>query len=112
MTHPWWKPHYYCTTTNQKHGECSICGQHEASPLHILSPQAAGAPGLHPKGKLDESDDGQLNMAIVTDPDAGLIRLVYGKPVAWMALGPDEAIGLARILLERAAEIKAIESEH
>ena len=59
-----------------------------------------GASGRYPQGKLDDSDEGELTMAVTRDGD--VIRIDFGKPVAWLAMSAEEALGLARLLVERA----------
>lgn len=59
-----------------------------------------GATGEYPKGKLAPDDEGGLNAAITRQGD--VIRIDFGKPVGWLALYPDEARALAKILIEKA----------
>jgi hypothetical protein len=63
-----------------------------------------GATGEFPEGKLNETDEGGLQFA-VTD-DGKLVRVHFGKPVAWMAMGADLADQFADALKEHAARIR------
>ena len=65
-----------------------------------------GASGKFPQGALNDDDEGELRMAIGRDPVDGVIRLDFGKPVAWLGLPPPEAIQMARMLLRRAGAKK------
>lgn len=69
-----------------------------------------GATGDFPQGKLNDSDEGALRMAIGYDARDGIVRVDFGKPVAWLGLPPPEAVGLARLLL-RHAGAKKVEIE-
>ena len=64
-----------------------------------------GATGRHPHGQADASDDGELRMAMVTDHANGIVRIVFGTPVAWIGLPSREARELGTMLLEKADEI-------
>ena len=65
-----------------------------------------GASGKFPMGHLNDDDEGELRMAIAKDEINGVIRMEFGKPVAWMALPPDGAIDMARLLLKHAGATK------
>ena len=62
-----------------------------------------GATGEFPDGKLDETDEGELMMAV--GHDDRLVQVKFGKPVAWFALTPDRALELASALAAHAAAI-------
>jgi hypothetical protein len=61
-----------------------------------------GATGAFPQGRLTDDDEGELKMAVGFDKLSGLVRVEFGKPVAWLALPPENAIALARAILKRA----------
>lgn len=55
-----------------------------------------GATGRFPQGALDPvEDEGELRLAIAADQDAGVVRIGFGKPVAWLGLPRAEALQLA-----------------
>lgn len=59
--------------------------------------QKLGATGEFPQGKIDETDEGELQIAICYDPHADIIRIDFGKPVSWLGLdvGTTEALLIA-----------------
>lgn len=62
-----------------------------------------GATGTFPQGKLSDDDQGGLKMAIAYDRLDGIVRVEFGKPVAWLGLPPPQARQLAELLLRHAA---------
>jgi hypothetical protein len=63
-----------------------------------------GATGNFPKLMLDEHDEGGLKMAI--GRTKGCVKIVFGTPVAWLALYPQEAKDLAVAIIEHANKIE------
>jgi len=61
-----------------------------------------GATGRFPMPALDDSDEGELALAVGYDPVMGLVRIDFGKPVAWLALPKDKAMELGLSLLKHA----------
>ena len=61
-----------------------------------------GATGRFPRGTLNESDEGELQMGVTVK--SGTVILVFGKSVAWLGLTPQIARDLAANLIERADE--------
>lgn len=60
-------------------------------------------PNQYPAGKLNDSDEGrfELNVGISADnPQRVLID--FGRPVHWVGMTGDEAIGLAQLLVKHA----------
>lgn len=68
-------------------------------------PTLLGETGRAPYGKLDEHDEGELRMALAADSPAGVVRVMFGKPIAWLALPSGEARQFAAMLIEKADEI-------
>lgn len=64
-----------------------------------------GATGKFPRGAADETDEGELRLAAAVDHQQGIIRVVFGKPVAWIGLPSTEARAFARMLVEKADEL-------
>lgn len=60
-----------------------------------------GATGAYPDGKLDKTDEGELRLAVSSD-GKGLVRIDFGKPVAWFALSSNEAKEFAALLMQHA----------
>lgn len=61
-----------------------------------------GATGQFPQGQLDDDDQGELRMAVGYDKLDGIVRVEFGKPVAWLGLPPPQAKQLALLLLQHA----------
>lgn len=61
-----------------------------------------GATGQFPQGKVEDSDEGELRMGVAYDKLNGIVRVEFGKPVAWLGLPPPEARRLAELLLRNA----------
>lgn len=59
-----------------------------------------GATGAFPKGKLNKTDEGELRMAVSSAN--GLVRIDFGKPVAWVAFPANQAKELAALLMQHA----------
>lgn len=64
-----------------------------------------GATGNHPLGKLNADDEGGLRMAIATDKRNSVVRVDFGKPVAWLGLDRATALDLARRLTWHAEKL-------
>lgn len=62
--------------------------------------QSLGATGLYPDGALNQSDEGELRLAIAHDQNNVLIN--FGKPVAWFGLPPKQALALADMIKQHA----------
>jgi hypothetical protein len=61
-----------------------------------------GATGTFPQGQLNDADQGGLKIGVAYDKLDGVVRVEFGKPVAWLGLPPPEAVGLAKLLLKHA----------
>jgi hypothetical protein len=59
-----------------------------------------GATGTFPQPQLSDDDQGALKMGIAFDRLNGVVRLEFGKPVAWLGLPPPEAIALGKLLMK------------
>ena len=69
-----------------------------------------GATGDFPQGQLSDDDQGGIRMGIAYDRLNGIVRIEFGKPVAWLGLPPPEAVAFARLILKNAGA-KKIEIE-
>lgn len=65
-----------------------------------------GATGEFPQGKLNDSDEGALRLGIAYDKLDGIVRIEFGKPVAWLGLPPPQAIEFAKAILKKAGAQK------
>lgn len=64
-----------------------------------------GPTGKHPFGKIDESDDGEIQMGVASDFAAGTVVMAFGTPTAWVGLYPEQAKQMAAALIKHADEI-------
>lgn len=64
-----------------------------------------GATGRFPYGKADETDEGELQIALAADHGAGIVRIAFGTPTAWLGLPSGQARGLAAQLIAKADEL-------
>jgi hypothetical protein len=79
--------------------DTKIVGVQEAADVLV------GATGAYPYGKLDADDEGELRIALATDQQNGVIRVVFGKPIGYLGLPSLEARGLANMLIAKADEL-------
>lgn len=63
-----------------------------------------GATGNFPMGKVEDTDEGELRMGVAYDKLDGIVRVQFGKPVAWLGLPPPQARQLAQLLLLHAGD--------
>jgi len=70
-----------------------------------------GATGEFPDGKINEHDEGEINIGLRVDGPN--VILDFGKPVVWLGFPPEIARDLAAALIEHANRIdpQAMESE-
>lgn len=66
--------------------------------------RALGATGDFPRGKLNADDEGGLRLAIGVKDKT--VMIVFGKEVAWLGLGKQEALDFAETIRTRAEEIQ------
>ncbi len=60
-----------------------------------------GPTGKFPRGKMNESDEGELKISIGKNKE-GKIILKFGTPVTWIDLDPEDAIAIGQSLIEKA----------
>lgn len=58
--------------------------------------------GEFPDGRLNQHDEGGIAMAVSNE--RGRVTLSFPKPVKWIGLTADEAIGLAELLIDHARQ--------
>ena len=66
-----------------------------------------GGTGDFPRGKLNADDEGGIALGVATQDKTVIIN--FGKEVAWLGLGHDEAIAFAKLLLKHAKKIAPAE---
>lgn len=57
------------------------------------------------EGRIGPTDDGDLAFSVGTHPDKPLVCIDFGKPVEWVAMGPQQAIELAQSLIKQARSV-------
>jgi hypothetical protein len=62
-----------------------------------------GSTGKFPQGKLKSDDEGEFRMAVFEQN--GKIVIDFGKKLAWIGLGKDEAIALGEMLISKAKNL-------
>lgn len=64
-----------------------------------------GATGRFPDGSMGPHDEGELQFGVAKDSQ-GNVHINFGKDVSWLALPPEVAINLAKLLLKHAGAKK------
>lgn len=67
-----------------------------------------GKTGNFPNGKMNEHDEGELRYGVAADPEAGVVVLNFGTPVAALGLPPQNAIELGMALIKKAQTLAPI----
>jgi hypothetical protein len=71
------------------------------SKLHVDIPVTAlGATGEYPHGKLNADDEGALRVAVGVDQ--GVVKVMFGKPTAWIGMPKKHALALADSIRQQA----------
>jgi len=65
-----------------------------------------GPTGKFPYGHADATDEGELRMGLATDHANGIVRLHFGKPIAWVGLPAAHARAVGQALLEAAEDLE------
>lgn len=68
--------------------------------------RALGATGQFPMGQVSDDDEGELALGVAYDEVNGIVRLDFGKPVAWLGLDKSTAINLGKALIQKAGATK------
>ena len=63
-----------------------------------------GATGDYPQGRISETDEGGLQMAIFKTKDKSNLIIEFGTPVQWLGMPVDEAKAFALSILKKANE--------
>lgn len=65
--------------------------------------RALGATGDHPRGKLNADDEGGLALGLAVQDRTVILN--FGKPVAWIGMGKDDAMALGLAIIAKAESI-------
>jgi hypothetical protein len=74
-----------------------------------------GPTGDFPHGKLSADDEGGLNMALghtVAPDGTRMVRLEFGKPIAWLSLPSEQAIQFALTIMRHAGFVGSVVVGH
>jgi len=64
-----------------------------------------GRTGKFQDGKIDNTDDGELNIEISTRN--GNVKMNFGKKITWLAMSPEDTLEFATILMRHAMILKS-----
>ncbi len=70
--------------------------------------QQFGATNKYPEGKLNETDEGEIQLGVTHDPKIGKVIINFGKPVAWIGFSGAQAMDLARSLEDHACRCRDV----
>lgn len=59
----------------------------------------------YPEGRMGAHDEGELAFAVGVNEQHGTVVLNFNKPVTWLGMGPEDAVRLAEMLIEKARAI-------
>jgi hypothetical protein len=82
-------------------------GRDEQDPeiLKRLMDQLEGrAKRNYSEGRASVTDDGDLALAVAADRAKKIVVIDFGKQVDWIGMGPEQAVGLAEMLIAKARE--------
>lgn len=68
-----------------------------------------GASGKTPAGKLHDTDEGEIRFGVSHDPNRRKVIINFGKPVAWMAMEPEDAASLGQLLIDHSLKVRGID---
>lgn len=69
----------------------------------LIKEKKLGATGEFPQGKIHETDEGEIRMAIAVEDKKVIIA--FGKSTSWVGMDKYQAIHLGECLIEKAKEI-------
>ena len=71
-------------------------------------PPGVGPTKDYPQGKLDEFDEGGLNIAVSHEirGQHRVVRVDFGKPLAWLAMDAETTMAFASLIVKHAMALK------
>jgi len=69
-----------------------------------------GATGDYPQGKLNETDEGEIQLAVTADTDAGKVLMNFGTSVVWIGFDYEQALALADSIRDNAFRLRGIDA--
>jgi hypothetical protein len=80
--------------------------EHDQEILKRLMDQMEGrAKRAYSEGRVSATDDGDLALAVAADRAKKIVIIDFGKQVDWIGMGPEQAVGLAEMLIAKAREV-------
>ena len=77
--------------------------------LKLFREQQAGTRARqYSAGRVSGNDEGDLAFKLGVDADKQLVAIEFPKPVAWLAMSPEEAVQLAQQLIKSARSLKPV----
>ena len=64
-----------------------------------------GPTGRFPDGKIRKDDNGEIEIRIGTDAKKEIVILDFGAQVSWLGFKPEQAVGLASGIIQKAREL-------
>lgn len=62
-------------------------------------------PRKWPNGRLSADDDGELQIKVGSDNEKEVVALEFAEDAKWVAMTPQQAIGLAELLIKHARRV-------
>ena len=59
----------------------------------------------YPEGRTGAHDEGELAFAVGVNDRHGTVEMHFNKPVAWMGMSPEDAVRLAKMLIDKARSV-------
>jgi len=69
----------------------------------LVKQMQLGATKQFPEGHLNQQDEGEIRLAVTHE--SGKVIVHFGKPIAWVGFGREQAIVLADLLIKHAAAL-------
>lgn len=81
-------------------------GRDEQEMMRRLMDQLEGrAKRNYSEGRVGATDEGDLAIAVAADPAKGIVIIDFGKNLSWLGMGPEQAVHLAKMLIEKARAV-------
>ncbi len=61
-----------------------------------------------PRGKLNQSDEGEIKIGIAHDPESKTVIIDFGASVTWVGFTGEQAVEIADLLINHANALRGI----
>lgn len=89
-----------------EHTKVNVVPGADPAAVRVVRGVPLGATGEYPYGQQDATDEGELMAAMAADPRNGVVRIDFGKSVAWLSLPAKAAREWAALLISKADELE------